>query len=203
MEKCWAVAGFDAGSPCGGSCGTGAVSSLPQPPRSGRDAISIPRWSLSEWWLINELGLQLSVRKRNCLFHPCHRPNWESLVCSMYRHQIHKKTFSKIAVIFTDLSLATLLSPGNTTINPGISFWGRETGRTNTTLLPNNFYDTKHKTQVCFTSTLTLKVSCTISSGKIAILQENTTEISVLMSEDPVISVSTWDACQLICFLFA
>lgn len=100
MEKCWAVAGFDAGSPCGGSCGTGAVSSLPQPPRSGRDAISIPRWSLSEWWLINELGLQLSVRKRNCLFHPCHRPNWESLVRSMYRHQIHKKTFSKIAVIF-------------------------------------------------------------------------------------------------------
>lgn len=151
-------------APAVGAAAQGAVSVAlpPQPPRSGRDAISIPCWSLSEWWLINELGLQLSVRKKNCLFRPCHGPNWESLVRSMYRHQIHKKTFSKIAAVFTDLSPATLLSPGNTTTNPGISFRGRERGRTNTTLLLNNFYEMKHKTQTCFTSTLTLKVSCTI-----------------------------------------
>lgn len=135
---------------------------------------------LSDGWLMNRGCSYLRERGIACF---THGPNWESLVRSMC--QIHKMTFPKIAAIFTDLSPATLLSPGNTTTNPGIPFWGRETGRTNTTLLLTNFYDMKHKVQTCFTSTLTLKVSCTISSRKITILQKNTTEISVLMPEDP------------------
>lgn len=74
-----------------GGCGSPALSAS----RSW-DAISIPRRSLSEWCLINELPLQLSVRKKSCLFHPWHAPNWESLIRSMDRHQTHKKTFSKL-----------------------------------------------------------------------------------------------------------
>lgn len=161
------MAWCDAGSPCGGSCGTGCCQHC-SPCRSllalaAMLSAFLAGACLSDGWLMNWGYSYLQERRIAYFSHVTVliREVWQYLVHSMNRHQIHKRTSSKIAVIFTDLSPATHLSPGNKTTNSVISLWGREKGRKNMFLLLNNFYEMKHKTQTCFTSTLTSKVSCT------------------------------------------
>lgn len=185
------MAGFDAGSPRNGSCGTGCCQhrspccSLLAP--AAMLSAFLAGACLSDGWLMNWGYSYLWERRIAYFTHATVLTGevWQHLVCSTYRHQIHERTSSKIVVFSTDLSPATPLSPGNKTTGLGISFRGRERGRKNMTLLLNDFYEMKHETQTCFASTLSSKISCIVSPEKITIFQVNTTEISVLMIGEP------------------
>lgn len=172
MEKCWDMAGFDAGSPRGGSCGTGCCQhrspccSLLAP--AAMLSAFLAGVCLSDGWLMNWGYSYLWERRIAYFTHVTVLIGkvWQHLVHSMYRHQIRKKTSSKIAVIFSNLSPATPLYPGNKTTDLGISFWDREGGRQNMTLHQNKFYEMKCRPQTCFISTLSKKVSFTVSTEK-------------------------------------
>lgn len=203
------MAGFDAGSPRGGSCGTGCCQhrspccSLLAP--VAMLSAFLAGACLSDGWLMNWGYGYLWERRIAYFTHVTVLIGkaWRHLVRSMYRHQIHKRTSSKIVVIFTDLSPSTPLSPGNKTTDPGISFWGRERGRKNMTLSLITFIKCSPKHNLFHTSTLTSKVSCTVSSEKLTILQVK--KKRDLCSDDwraLLTSALTWDVCQFICFLF-
>lgn len=161
MEKCWDMAGFDAGSPHGGTCSTGCCQhrspccSLLAP--AAMLSAFLAGVSLSDGWLMN-WGHSYLWERRIAYFTlvtVLTGKVWQHLVHSAYRHHIHKRSSTKIAVIFTNLSPASPLSSGNKTTDCGISIWGKERGRKNVTLLQSKFYEMKHRAQTCFTSTLT------------------------------------------------
>lgn len=202
------MAGFDAGSPRGGSCGTGCCQhrspccSLLAP--VAMLSAFLAGACLSDGWLMNWGYGYLWERRIAYFTHVTVLIGkvWRHLVRSMYRHQIHKRTSSKIVVIFTDLSPSTPLSPGNKTTDPGISFWGRERGRKNMTLSLITFMkcSTKHN---LFHKHFDIKslMHCFIwETNNLASKKKPD-----LCSDDwraLLISAPTWDVCQFICFLF-
>lgn len=204
MEKCWDVSGFDAGSPCGGSCGTGVLSAS-----RSRRSLRAPAAMLSAFlagaclsggWLMN-WGYSYLWERRTAYF-----AHVTVLIGKVWFAPCTDTRYTKR--LFPRLLRFSLISPLQHSSpqeiqQPTLEFLSeveREERLTRPfSLITFMKWNTKHK----LVSQALWHWKSHALSGKITILQENTTELSVLMPGDAVISVFIGNVCQLIYFLFA